>query len=1422
MRSFDGKCGVLRKVTDISEHSALRAGVLRLKHEVIERGFSRAADVSNRLHTQSVTSESVESLNLCQLLSIRHKTLGVVADAQGTFDHSFTETIQSALFQEVFKQCCCDGSGAQISNAQVVKSIGRLVMLVLGSLQAGRLCSGGTCGLEDLPALWILSVPIEDGFCNVLFETVELWLEVSESSSRQEWARQTPSGQLTILHDSMGVRPTLTWKVETFDAGPQANCVERHDFGLSRSRKWKDPLPALAKQKSLVSAVVQQYEAINSAKHQQGPAPVPLSMTPRRKLRQKLPQTRTEISRVKSGRTQEEHVVKVNSDGDGALGLMRHTLLPQAQGDSTNVDQTNPVARDRASNTCTVLSCVDSGHAKAVEDGPQHQPRPTPPDAAAECQETKCLAEEAPPRDLATQRTLEDVHGERLDVARDVEAKQKMQRRRVALVSSAVKSLVSCSTEIQQTPANAHAEEVEQYWNWEAEPLDGHWADTASDSVADSAAQQERCRGPVAQECEQPGSVVCAGAREHMERQTVSPNKDFVNTSRSHVAERGPSLVALAMSCERQRLPSVMEESPGDTDDTGETVDRSEEEALQFLPQRYEETAQYETGSTKCRDAWDQYGQLLLTRTKGTPGKHCLEGGVFHSAQPSLDACDMSPGHLGHDGSQFDQEVPPQLPLVLFPRANDPGANTRLVGCERETKGKFAGSEPQSPPAIASSVMKKVSDLDVEAGRSVLGMEEASQPPHPTDACDQVDNTVVPQCNQARQAQPGQKCADSELRSPLAFVVRLVKRVSGLDVEAGRPPFCTEEASPPPQSAEVHDPLENVCPLERQPREEPDRRPSDGETRRLECAVVSIMRRRSGLDAKTACPASAVEASAGPGPAGAEPRERAVVSKCDQEIRAQLDARPADPEQQRRFARLVSLVKKASELDDGETCSYRSDPGVTTDVVNPSRHTVADADDYWTSWGEAALLSESDVLLGEVAKAVVSDVLAKCLSACAAQDGTSDELCAPRQEAAHRSQTREVCDSRLDESRSPVMREEFLPVLHGHAQQPGCDAIQPVVGPCLPSRRLEDVDDYWEAWGQGWPQDSSSARPRAVKDTALYHGDETAVERQRRSAEPAVLPSEGELEECAVVRVLSPDGVDEYWMSWDSEPPEQSLAVCGEISTGIDVDAYWDSSQHCREDLSSVSTLDGVLRVEEPWSATHPTDTKHCSRTSWRHSGVDDCWENWGCDRPDVDDPLRGPSRALQATEGGKVCAQEPALAGNDIALYYEDEVPGLRDDGGDADCDRERDPSATDEYWMLWNDDHPESLCGEDVLDETVSGVLQENEGSSLTATVSGDGFAEVATDEKLRVDAYWMGWFQHAILHRFVRGVYQETGDSWSWKQSPQLALHDTPLSSSDAGCQRGTQVSACWSPEPPSAHLEDCWSHLETGDDCTLDVE
>ena len=53
-------------------------------------------------------------------------------------------------------------------------------------------------------------------------------------------------------------------------------------------------------------------------------------------------------------------------------------------------------------------------------------------------------------------------------------------------------------------------------------------------------------------------------------------------------------------------------------------------------------------------------------------------------------------------------------------------------------------------------------------------------------------------------------------------------------------------------------------------------------------------------------------------------------------------------------------------------------------------------------------------------------------------------------------------ESRLDESRSTVIREELLPVWQGHEQQPGCDVIQPVAGPCLSSWRLEYADDYWE------------------------------------------------------------------------------------------------------------------------------------------------------------------------------------------------------------------------------------------------------------------------------------------------------------------------------------------------------------------------
>ena len=76
---------------------------------------------------------------------------------------------------------------------------------------------------------------------------------------------------------------------------------------------------------------------------------------------------------------------------------------------------------------------------------------------------------------------------------------------------------------------------------------------------------------------------------------------------------------------------------------------------------------------------------------------------------------------------------------------------------------------------------------------------------------------------------------------------------------------------------------------------------------------------------------------AGMNPTGAEPSEWAVFYKCDQQLRAQLGARFADSEQQRRFARLVSLVKRRMNWTMVKTCLHRSDPGVTSDVVKSVR-----------------------------------------------------------------------------------------------------------------------------------------------------------------------------------------------------------------------------------------------------------------------------------------------------------------------------------------------------------------------------------------------------------------------------------------------------------------------------------------------------
>ena len=180
---------------------------------------------------------------------------------------------------------------------------------------------------------------------------------------------------------------------------------------------------------------------------------------------------------------------------------------------------------------------------------------------------------------------------------------------------------------------------------------------------------------------------------------------------------------------------------------------------------------------------------------------------------------------------------------------------------------------------------------------------------------------------------------------------------------------------------------------------------------------------------------------AGMNPAGAEPSERAVVSKCDQELRAQFGARFADLEQQCRSARLVSLVKKAYDLDDGETCLYLSDSGDTFDVANLSSHKNAIADEYWTSWGDTASLSENDEPFCDVAEAVVSDALAKRLLAYTAQEEATYEMYAARHEEVHRNLKREAYGRRLDVRRSTVVGEELVPVSQRHEQQPGCDVI---------------------------------------------------------------------------------------------------------------------------------------------------------------------------------------------------------------------------------------------------------------------------------------------------------------------------------------------------------------------------------------------
>ena len=64
-----------------------------------------------------------------------------------------------------------------------------------------------------------------------------------------------------------------------------------------------------------------------------------------------------------------------------------------------------------------------------------------------------------------------------------------------------------------------------------------------------------------------------------------------------------------------------------------------------------------------------------------------------------------------------------------------------------------------------------------------------------------------------------------------------------------------------------------------------------------------------------------------------EPSKWTAVAICDRELRALFGARLAYFEQQCRSARSVSLVKKAYDLDGGETCFYRSDSGERRSTV---------------------------------------------------------------------------------------------------------------------------------------------------------------------------------------------------------------------------------------------------------------------------------------------------------------------------------------------------------------------------------------------------------------------------------------------------------------------------------------------------------
>ena len=125
---------------------------------------------------------------------------------------------------------------------------------------------------------------------------------------------------------------------------------------------------------------------------------------------------------------------------------------------------------------------------------------------------------------------------------------------------------------------------------------------------------------------------------------------------------------------------------------------------------------------------------------------------------------------------------------------------------------------------------------------------------------------------------------------------------------------------------------------------------------------------------------------------------------------------------------------------------------------------------------------------GEVARVVVSGVLARCLSACATQQGKFEESCTPDQEAAQRRQTPEAREGHLEEGCASATGEELCTAWHGHERQPVCGESPSRVGLVRPARKLSDVDEYSEAWREGRRLGCSPTRaqtPSVAVETVL-------------------------------------------------------------------------------------------------------------------------------------------------------------------------------------------------------------------------------------------------------------------------------------------------------------------------------------------------